>query len=81
MSQAKPFTKIVSAIVALCLLALVACGPDTEAGGVDNAAPTPTTQQLVLSPTVARDDPGIFDDRIVFGQSAAFTGPDRKSVV
>ena len=75
MSQAKPFTKIASAIVALCLLALVACGPDTEAGGADDATPTPTTQHLVLSPTVARDDPGIFNDRIVFGQSAAFTGP------
>ena len=80
MSRANTFTKILSSMVVVCLLALAACGPDTEADGAETAEPTstqpaPTTQHLTLSPTAGRKDPGIFDDRIIFGQSAVFTGP------
>ena len=67
-------------IVAVCLLGLAACGPDIETdasltGTPAAAAPTSTPLQLTLSSTPGRDDPGVYDDRIVFGQSAAFTGP------
>ena len=37
------------------------------------AAPEPTA--TAVAPAVVRGDPGIYDDRVVFGQSAAFTGP------
>ena len=78
MYRARPISKILSAITVVCLLGLAACGPDADAadGGTPVAAtPTPTRQHLSLSSTAGLEDPGVFDDRIVFGQSAAFTGP------
>ena len=71
--------KTLLTIVAVCLLGLAACGPDTDPDASLAATPavaTPAaTPRSAFSPTVERADPGIFDDRIVFGQSAAFTGP------
>ena len=62
--------------LALTALALVssACGSD---GGdpispVATSTPTPVPTQ---GPSVSTESPGVFDNRIVFGQSAAFSGP------
>lgn len=78
MSRINRIAKTLSAIVVVCLLGLVACGPDTdvsETGDPAAATPTSTRSHLTLSSSAEREDPGVFDDRIVFGQSAAFTGP------
>ena len=47
---------------------LVACPSSPE---VTVVVPT----EVVPTPTVELSDPGVTDDRILFGQSAAFTGP------
>ena len=68
------------ALVVLALLALfttsVSCGDDTE---VTQSTPEPTTAPQTSSqpaPSLPSSH-GIFDDHIVFGQSAAFSGPAR----
>ena len=55
-------------------LASVACGPEFSPD-VGTATLAPPAEQPPIVPTADLDDPGIFEDRIVFGQSAAFTGP------
>ena len=82
MYRANRIAKTLSTILAVCLLGLAACGPDTDtdadaslAEALAVTAPTSTPPRFAISPTVSREDPGVFDDRIVFGQSAAFTGP------
>lgn len=52
-------------VAALIMLAGIACqgGPDADAPSSDNAAGT------------VANDPGVSDDRILFGQSAALSGP------
>lgn len=78
MYRANRTVKTLSTILAVCLLGLAACGPDTDASLSEAptvAAPTSTPPNLAASPTAGLEDPGVFDDRIVFGQSAAFTGP------
>ncbi len=82
MYRANRIAKTLWTIVAVCLLGLAACGPDADTdanASLDEApavaAPASTPPHLTLSTTVAREDPGVFDDHIVFGQSAAFTGP------
>ena len=78
MFRANPVAKTFSTIAVLCLLVLAACGPDTNAGAI--AGPVDVTPESTprgnnrLAPADI-EDPGIFEDRIVFGQSAAFTGP------
>ena len=77
MYRANRIAKTLWIIVAACLLGLAACGPDADASltGAAVAAPTSTPPHFTIPPTAAPEDPGVFDDRIVFGQSAAFTGP------
>ena len=80
MYRANRIAKTLSTILVVCLLGLVGCGPDTDsdaflAQAPVVAAPTSRPPHRALSPTAVREDPGVFDDRIVFGQSAAFTGP------
>ncbi len=54
----------------------VALAGAVSCGGTD-VEPTPTPAQVdtPTPPTAGDTNPGVFDDRIVFGQSAAFTGP------
>lgn len=78
MYRAHRIAKTLSTIALVCLLALAACGPDTDVSDTEataTATPSPRPQSFDLSPTAVLEDPGVFDDRIVFGQSAAFTGP------
>ena len=78
MFRANSIVKILSTVAIVCLLALLACGPDSDPSATADAVaatPAPTRLHLDLSPAPNRDDPGVFEDRIVFGQSAAFTGP------
>ena len=78
MPWANRIPKTFSAIVIVCLLGLAACGPDTdvsETGDPAAATPTSTPVRLTSASSAGHGDPGVFEDRIVFGQSAAFTGP------
>ena len=75
MSRANRIAKTLWTIVAVCLLGLAACGPDVSPTGATAAAAPTSTPYFAFSPTVGPEVPGVFDDRIVFGQSAAFTGP------
>ncbi len=78
MSWANLLEKTFPTVVVVCLFVLAACGPDADAGAMADptaVTPTPTPRQPTLAPTVDIGDPGIFEDRVVFGQSAAFTGP------
>ena len=60
------------AIVAIVLLA--ACSGD---GPTENGNATPTPEAMTATPTATSPEgtPGVFADRILFGQSAAFSGP------
>ena len=78
MYRANRIAKTLWTMVAACLLGLAACGPNADASLAEAplaAAPASTPPHYTFSPTADREDPGVFDDRIVFGQSAAFTGP------
>ena len=78
MSRANIIAKTLTTVVVLCLVGLAACGPDTDPATTGDqvvVTPAPTPRSLSPSPATNRDEPGVFDDRIVFGQSAAFTGP------
>ena len=62
-------------VVAASLVVSVACsrpGNEKDGKGDGGGAPGVAT---VESPEVSPDHPGVFDDRVVFGQSAAFSGP------
>ena len=53
--------------LAVMLLVLAACNGDQAVEETSTPAPTPKTE--------SERSPGVFDSRIVFGQSAAFSGP------
>lgn len=72
MSRANLIAKTLTTVAAVCLVGLVACGPDADPAVTGDQAASPLN---LSSHSTGRDDPGVFDDRIVFGQSAAFTGP------
>ena len=57
-------------------MGLAACGPTTDHDGVPQPTST-VTSPVVEEGTVAAPagESGVFDDRILFGQSAAFNGP------
>ncbi len=57
--------------VALALAISVILGACPSSPEVTVVVPT----EVVPTPTVELSDPGVMDDRILFGQSAAFTGP------
>ena len=70
------FTKTFAAMAAAFLILLAACGPDAEPTAVAGTrAATPAPTAAAAAPAHSPQDPGVFEDRIVFGQSAAFTGP------
>ena len=76
MSRANLIAKTLTTVMAVCLVGLAACGPDADpAATADQVTDTPAPTPRNLSPATDRDESGVFDDRIVFGQSAAFTGP------
>ncbi len=64
-----------AALVAAALAALAGCEP-ADGGGAPTAdqpaAPSAAARPAAMAPGQV---PGVFDDRIVFGQSAAFSGP------
>ena len=68
-----PWTRL---ILAAALLGVVSCSPQTED---ETAAPAgPATESEVSSPQpseAVRATPGVTGERVLFGQSAAFTGP------
>ena len=69
-----PSSLAVAALAVVALLMSVACGDGTE---VAQSTPEPVAApqgNTVTVPTSASSH-GIFDDHIVFGQSAAFSGP------
>ena len=64
----------IAGIVAVTLiLAAVGCRPGAEAA-VDQSV-TVTDPGSPTPPSVTAAEPGVFEDRILFGQSAAFSGP------
>ncbi len=67
------------ALGVLALLALMATGCTPESGSVPPANGTPTTSEPVAEPLGdAAATPragGVFEDSVLFGQSAAFSGP------
>ena len=72
------FTQLFAVVAVAFLLLLAACGPDAEPGPASDSeasTPVPTAVPAAPAATAVVEDPGVFEDRIVFGQSAAFTGP------
>ena len=67
----------VGGVLALVIIAsLAACLPfDSADGGGPEAAVTPGGASLAKTEAAAAQDPGVSDQRILFGQSAAFSGP------
>ena len=57
--------------IAAALFTIAGCG---RGGSEETATPTPEAAPETEA-AVPEGTPGVFDDRIVFGQSAAFTGP------
>ncbi len=70
-----PFAVAVAIILAL---GLAGCRPATQGESVDadaTASPAPDSTASSSRNASSSESPGVFDDRIVFGQSAAFSGP------
>ena len=65
-------TMVVFAIAAIVMVFAAAC--QEEAGSPPTPGESETSSQAMTAPA-NEGNPGIFDDRIVFGQSAAFSGP------
>ena len=67
------------ALGVLVLLALVASGCAAESGSGPPTSTTPTTSEPVAEPTgdatSTPESAGVFGDSVLFGQSAAFSGP------
>lgn len=66
-----PFLVAILAIVLLLGPALTACGNNLDELPSEEASSTPEPEE---TPTAVRN-PGVTDDKITFGQSAAFSGP------
>ena len=66
--------RIASLAIAALTLVLSGCGSGSDdlMHPIATAAPTAGPTQ---APSVSTQSPGVFDDRVVFGQSAAFSGP------
>ena len=80
----KPAIAPIARAAGLCMLAAalalsLACQSDGDGSGSPTAAaiPTPAIPQPTTGsdPAASVSDPGISPDRVLFGQSAAFTGP------
>ena len=68
-----------AAVIALAIvLGLAGCQPAApNAGGSSDATPQNTPAEAAPTPIAMSglETPGVFEDRVVFGQSAAFSGP------
>ena len=60
--------------IAVSAAVLGACGSDSTDPAAPGATPTVDAGSTPVAP-VTTGTPGVFDDRVVFGQSAAFSGP------
>ena len=64
------------AVLAIAAVAVVLSGCGSNGAGSTTPDATPTADpQATPDVPVASGVPGVFDDRVVFGQSAAFSGP------
>ena len=74
-SSARPVSAVVVLLFAVVTLILASCNNGDDGNDDQNAddsgAPGTPTSTTVVSTAVS----GVFEDRIVFGQSAAFSGP------
>jgi len=75
MAKRAPSTIAGTAVAAVALLAAtVSCGEDASPAQSTPAPPTASQGEAVTAPSLPSSH-GIYDDHIVFGQSAAFSGP------
>lgn len=61
-------------VLAAVAIGLAGCGSNGSDPATPNATPTAVAGEAPGEPALA-GTPGVFDDRVVFGQSAAFSGP------
>ncbi|MDE0002080.1 MAG: ABC transporter substrate-binding protein [Rhodospirillaceae bacterium] len=71
------WTRQTGPAVAVIALVLAACSSNGAESPSPEATPTAGAQATPDSP-VGTTTPGVFDDRVVFGQSAALSGPARE---
>ena len=65
--------RIAGVIIITLILGVIGCRPSADAVvSQDGAVPNPGS---LAPPSAMAAEPGVFDDRILFGQSAAFSGP------
>ncbi len=64
---------IAGVVIVTIILVSTGCSPDTEAAL--DPAETGSSAGAVALPAAASAEPGVFADSILFGQSAAFSGP------
>ncbi len=69
-----PRARLAALAIAAVAVALSGCGANGADPVQPEATPVPTTG-VTQTPTQSGGVPGVFDDRVVFGQSAAFSGP------
>ena len=63
-----------SLVVAILAIGLAGCGSESTDLGTPDSTPTPDVEETPDLP-VDEGVPGVYEDRIEFGQSAAFSGP------
>ncbi len=61
-------------LIVTVALGLAGCGPESQGESIGAAAEDAGTGRPAAMPTSDRS-PGVYEDRIIFGQSAAFSGP------
>ncbi len=69
-----PRARLAALAIAAVAVVVSGCGSNGADPVQPEATPVPTTG-ATQSPTQSVGIPGVFDDRVVFGQSAAFSGP------
>ena len=76
--SARRLSWLIAVIAITIALGLVGCQPAApQTGGSLDSTPNPTSDSptAVIPAMMGIGTPGVFDDRVVFGQSAAFSGP------
>ena len=69
-----PRARLAALAIAAVAVVLSGCGSNGADPVYPEATPVPTTE-ATQAPSQSGGVPGVFDDRVVFGQSAAFSGP------
>ena len=69
-----PRARLAALAIAAAAVVLSGCGSSGSGSTTPDATPTIDPQATPDAPVVS-GVPGVFDDRVVFGQSAAFSGP------